>query len=72
VSDKVEKPESMPQGGNVAEGIIAEFFAGIILYGGLGYLAEWLFDVPYLFMVGILIGVVLSGYLLIKRYGSSE
>ncbi|MDR0436318.1 MAG: AtpZ/AtpI family protein [Propionibacteriaceae bacterium] len=72
MSDKADKPEPTTQGGNVAERIIAEFFAGIILYGGLGYLAERLLDVPYLFMVGILIGVALSGYLLIKRFGSSE
>jgi F0F1-type ATP synthase assembly protein I len=51
--------------------IIAEMLAGILLYGGLGWGADWLFDTGFLKFVGCIIGVGLSIYLVYKRHLAS-
>lgn len=71
------RPESGdrdPQRGAVWHGLdqsfvmTVELLAGIVLYGGLGYLAdEWLGTGPWLVSLGTLVGLVAGLYLLWLR-----
>jgi len=49
--------------------IFAEIMAGIILYGGLGYLADRLLHTSFIVIIGLLLGIGLSMYLVFKRIG---
>ncbi|MGB3955805.1 MAG: hypothetical protein WBL05_11090 [Brooklawnia sp.] len=50
--------------------ILSYLIAGICLYGGLGWLADHLLHTAFLLPVGMLAGLAVSIYLIIKRYGS--
>lgn len=51
--------------------IISYLVAGLIFYGGLGWLADfWLHTTMWL-PIGIILGAVLGIYTVIKRYGQS-
>jgi len=49
--------------------IFAEIMAGILLYGGLGYLADRLLHTSFIVIIGLLFGIGLSMYLVFKRIG---
>lgn len=44
--------------------------AGVLMYGGLGWLADRWLGTSYLVAVGILLGAGLGIYLVLKRFGS--
>ncbi|WIY83815.1 hypothetical protein [Propionimicrobium sp. PCR01-08-3] len=50
--------------------ILSYLLAGIGLYGGLGWLADRAFHTSFLIAVGLILGAVISMYIIIKRYGS--
>lgn len=54
--------------GNV---VIAYLLAGPMTFGGLGLLGDWLLDTEYLLPVGVVLGMVLSLYVIWLRYGRS-
>jgi F0F1-type ATP synthase assembly protein I len=43
--------------------------AGVLLYGGLGYLADRWLGTSFLVVVGILFGATLGIYMTFKRFG---
>lgn len=47
----------------------SQIVAGVLLYGGLGWLADRWLDTSYLVAVGIVIGAGLSLYMVLKRFG---
>jgi len=49
--------------------IVAEMLAGMLLYGGLGWLGDRYFGISVLLPLGLLIGFGLSIYLVVKRFG---
>lgn len=49
--------------------ILSYLFAGIGLYGGLGWLGDHAFGTGFLLPVGLVIGMAISLYGIIKRYG---
>lgn len=52
--------------------ILSYLLAGLLFYGGLGWLGDRVFNTTWLLPTGIIAGVVLSIYLIIKRFGSVE
>lgn len=50
--------------------ILSYLLAGLLFYGGLGFVGDQVFNTSWLLPVGLIVGVVLSIYLVIKRYGS--
>ncbi|WP_341728597.1 hypothetical protein [Brooklawnia sp.] len=49
--------------------ILSYLLAGIGLYGGLGWLADRVLNTSFLMMIGFLAGMIVSFYIIIKRYG---
>lgn len=60
--------------GNTDDGMVALSYilAGLILYGGLGWLGDYLLHTAWLLPVGLIVGLACSFYLIIKRYGRLE
>lgn len=52
--------------------VISYIISGLLLYGGLGWLGDWLLDTSFLFPVGLVLGVGLATYMIIKRFGQSK
>lgn len=50
--------------------ILSYLIAGIALYGGLGWLGDRYLHTVFLLPAGVLVGLTISIYLIIKRYGS--
>lgn len=49
--------------------ILSYLLAGIGLYGGLGWLADQVLATSFGLPVGLLVGMAVSIYVIIKRYG---
>jgi len=52
--------------------VVAEMLAGMLLYGGLGWLGDRFWHTVFLLPTGLLIGFALSIYLVFKRYGAAR
>ena len=70
-------PEGAPpplRGGSTDDGMVALSYilAGLILYGGLGWLGDHYLHTEWLLPVGLILGLATSTYLIIKRYGRLE
>lgn len=50
--------------------VLSYILAGLILYGGLGWAGDHFLHTNWLLPVGLILGLVSSIYLIIKRYGS--
>jgi F0F1-type ATP synthase assembly protein I len=51
--------------------IIGTLVAGVLAWGGIGWLLDRWLGTGFLVAVGILLGMAGAFYLIIKRYGSS-
>lgn len=77
-ADMSEQPEDLSSSGagrakqDDAMGVLSYLLAGLLFYGGLGYLGNLAFGVSWLLPLGLIGGVVLSIYLIIKRFGGVE
>lgn len=49
--------------------ILSYLLAGIGLYGGLGWLADQLLNTSFLMVLGFILGLIVSFYIIIKRFG---
>lgn len=49
---------------------LSYLLSGIILYGGLGWVGDHYLNTSWLLPVGLVLGLITSIYLIIKRYGS--
>lgn len=67
-----DRPDTT-ESGDTGMVIVAYLLAGIGFYGGLGWVLDhfWL-HTGWLLPVGLLVGMVLSVYLVIRRYGEGE
>lgn len=60
------------QGGlDTALRIASIVIAGLVFYGGLGWVADYVLHTTTWLPVGLVLGAVLGLYLVIKRYGQS-
>lgn len=51
--------------------IISYLITGLLFYGGLGWLADYLLHTTMWLPIGLILGAVLGIYLVIRRYGQS-
>lgn len=51
---------------------LSYILAGLILYGGLGWLGDHYLHTTWLLPVGLIAGLATSTYVIIKRYGRLE
>lgn len=56
-------------GGEDGYAVISYVLAGLLLYGGLGWLGDHFLHTNFLLPVGIIVGTVAAFYMIIKRYG---
>jgi ATP synthase protein I len=64
-------PEQPPQSADEGWRVFSRMIAGMVLYGGLGWLIGHWTHVPILFPLGMLLGIVLSLVMIILRYARS-
>ena len=67
-----ESEEKPSKQGGMEDGmvVLSYVLAGLLLYGGLGWLGDHLWKTSWLLPLGLVLGLVCSTYLIIKRYGS--
>lgn len=53
-------------------GVLSYVLAGILFYGGLGWLADRWLHTSWLLPVGMVVGLVAAVYLIIKRFGGQS
>ena len=65
-------PEREPpgRGAEMVWSIIGTLIAGVLAWGGIGWLLDQWLGTRYLVAVGIIVGMAGAFYLIIKRYGS--
>ncbi|MBK7821290.1 MAG: hypothetical protein IPJ61_09460 [Tessaracoccus sp.] len=61
---------SGPSGNEDGMVVLSYILAGIIFYGGLGWVGDHFLKTSWLLPLGLILGLVSSIYLIIKRYGS--
>ncbi len=49
--------------------ILSYLLSGLLFYGGLGWLADRWLSITWCLPTGLILGMVLGIYLVIKRYG---
>ena len=54
---------------DLGNAVIAYLIAGPLTFGGLGWLADWGLGTRFLLPVGVVLGMVLSLYVIWLRYG---
>ena len=66
-------PEREPpgRGAEMIWSIIGTLVAGVLAWGGIGWLLDRWLGTSFLVAVGILVGMAGAFYLIIKRYGGS-
>lgn len=68
------QPPSNPWSGfGVGWAVTATLAAGIMVWGGLGFLVDWLLGLRWLFFpVGVVLGAAGGTYLVYLRYGKGD
>lgn len=51
-------------------GVLSYVLAGLLLYGGLGWFIGWRLHQSWIFPVGMILGLAISVYVIVKRYGT--
>lgn len=52
--------------------VLSYLIAGVVLYGGLGWLADHLLGTWFLLPVGIVLGAAAAAYTITRRFGRAE
>lgn len=52
--------------------ILSSLLAGLLLYGGLGWIVDRVWHVGFALPLGIIVGTVASLYVVIKRHAGTE
>jgi hypothetical protein len=68
----VERPPQRPgPGSNGGWAALSTLLTGIVVWGGVGALLDWWLGIPNRIglLVGMIVGLVASLYLIIKRFG---
>ncbi len=66
-------PEREPsgRGAEMVWSIIGTLIAGVLAWGGIGWLLDQWLGTRFLVAIGVVVGMAGAFYLIIKRYGSS-
>ena len=70
MSDSGPPREPPGRGGDVVWSIIGTLVAGVLAWGGIGWLLDQWLGTRFLVAVGIIVGMAGAFYLIIKRHGS--
>jgi F0F1-type ATP synthase assembly protein I len=65
-----EKPGRPDRGSDLVWSILGTLVAGVLAWGGIGWLLDRWLGTRFLVAVGILVGAAGAFYLIIRRYGS--
>jgi ATP synthase protein I len=65
-----EQPRKPDGGSDIVWSVIGTLVAGVLAWGGIGWLLDRWLGTEFLVAVGILLGAAGAFYLIIKRYGS--
>ncbi|MDO5091986.1 MAG: hypothetical protein Q4D79_00965 [Propionibacteriaceae bacterium] len=67
-----ESEDRTSQRGGSEDGmvVLSYILAGLLCYGGLGWLGDSIWKTSWLLPLGLIVGLVTSIYVIIKRYGS--
>lgn len=65
-------PSQPSEGATGAWGAFGYLISGPALYGGLGWLLDRYLETSFLLPIGLLVGIALALYLVIKRFGYRE
>jgi F0F1-type ATP synthase assembly protein I len=65
-----EKPGRPDRGSDLVWSILGTLVAGVLAWGGIGWLLDRWLGTSFLVAVGILVGAAGAFYLIIRRYGS--
>ena len=69
--ERIRPPDDPPgRGAEMVWSIIGTLIAGVLAWGGIGWLLDRWLGTRYLVAVGIVVGMAGAFYLIIKRYGS--
>ncbi|MEZ5085535.1 MAG: hypothetical protein R2722_04540 [Tessaracoccus sp.] len=49
--------------------VLSYILAGLLFYGGLGWVGDYFLKTSWLLPVGLIVGLICGIYLIIKRYG---
>ena len=69
---KTADTQDQVQNADEAMRILSYLLAGIIFYGGLGWLGDYLLKTSWLLPLGLVVGTVVSIYLIMRRFGSKK
>jgi ATP synthase protein I len=69
MSDSGPEREPSGRGAEMVWSIIGTLVAGVLAWGGIGWLLDRWLGTGFLVAVGILLGMAGAFYLIIKRYG---
>jgi F0F1-type ATP synthase assembly protein I len=70
MSDSPPEREPSGRGAEVVWSIIGTLVAGVLAWGGIGWLLDRWLGTRFLVAVGVVVGMAGAFYLIIKRYGS--
>ena len=65
-----EQPRKPGGGSDIVWSIIGTLVAGVLAWGGIGWLLDRWLGTEFLVAVGVLVGAAGAFYLIIRRYGS--
>lgn len=71
MSDSDPEQEPSARGAEMVWSIIGTLVAGVLAWGGIGWLLDRWLGTRFLVAVGVVVGMAGAFYLIIKRYGSS-
>ncbi len=70
MSDSEPPREPPGRGADVVWSIIGTLVAGVLAWGGIGWLLDQWLGTRFLVAIGIIVGMAGAMYLIIKRHGS--
>ena len=65
-------PERRGSGADTGWSIIGTMISGMAVWGGAGWLLDRWLDIVVFFPVGIILGMAVAIYLVVKRYGAAD
>ena len=71
MSDSGPEREPSGRGAEMVWSLIGTLVAGVLAWGGIGWLLDRWLGTRFLVAVGVLVGMAGAFYLIIKRYGAS-